>query len=228
MSLVLQNINLTVPDGPDTLTLLDDVSLQVDQGEVVALTGPSGSGKSTLIAIAALLVEPHSGRITIDGDVATGITDKQRTKLRRHNIGVVFQSANLFPSLTALQQLELVAHIADRLDGGARIRANELIVSVGLGSRLNARPAQLSGGEQQRVGIARALMSEPTLLLADEPTASLDAERGATVMDLLVEQATEHGTATLIVTHLPDQIAASRTLTIERGRVTVLATAGAE
>jgi putative ABC transport system ATP-binding protein len=227
MSLVLQNVNLTVPDGPDTLTLLDDVSLRVDQGEVVALTGPSGSGKSTLIAIAALLLEPQSGRITIDDDAATGIADRQRTKLRRDHIGVVFQSANLFPSLTALQQLELVAHIAGRLDGDARTRANELLVTVGLGSRLNARPAQLSGGEQQRVGIARALMSEPTLLLADEPTASLDPERGEAVMDLLVEQATERGTATLIVTHLLGQIAASRTLTIERGRVTELAPAGA-
>ena len=141
--------------------------------------------------------------------------------------GVVFQSANLFPSLTALQQLELVAHIDGRLDGAARTRANELLVTVGLGSRLNARPAQLSGGEQRRVGIARALMSKPALLLADEPTPSLDAERGEAVKNLLVEQATERGAATLIVTHLPDQIATSRTLAIERGRVTELTPAGA-
>ena len=226
MSLLLQNINLTVPDGQDTLTLLDDVSLRVDAGEVVALTGPSGSGKSTLIAIAALLLRPQSGLVTIDGIDATDITDKRRTKLRREHVGVVFQSANLFPSLTALQQLELVAHISGRLNSAARKRATDLLVAVGLGPRLEARPAQLSGGEQQRVGIARALMNEPGLLLADEPTASLDAERGEAVMDLLVRQATERETATLIVTHIPDQIAATRSLTIERGRVTELTPAG--
>ncbi len=217
MSLQLEHIHLSVADGIEKRTILNDVSLSIEAGEVVAFTGASGSGKSTLLAIAALLQRPDSGKVIVAGNDTTIASEAKRTALRRDHIGVVYQSANLLPSLTALEQLELVAHIGGRLDQRATSRARELLVTVGLEDRLNARPAELSGGERQRVGIARALMNEPDVLLADEPTASLDAERGQAIMDLLTQQAVEHNTATLVVTHVVDQIRASRRLLIENG-----------
>ncbi len=219
MSLVLENVNLSVVDGREKRPILRDASLSIDAGEVVALTGASGSGKSTLIAIAALLQQPDSGRVIVAGHDAASASERARTALRRAHIGVVYQSANLLPSLTALEQLELVAHIGGHLDRQAKARARALLVTVGLEHRLDARPAELSGGERQRVGIARALMHEPDVLLADEPTASLDAERGQAIMDLLTQQAAEHHTATLVVTHAVDQIQADRRLAIEHGAI---------
>lgn len=208
MTLTLDHITVTVPDGPDTLTILDDLDLTVAAGEVVALTGASGSGKSTLLAVAGLLRRPQAGTVTIAGIDTTDRNRKQLTRLRGDRIGFVFQSASLFPALTALEQVEFVAHMNGRLDAAARRRAAELLTAVGLEHRSGARPAQLSGGERQRVGIARALMNEPALLLADEPTAALDDSRGRDVMAMLVAAATERDVAALIVTHnlaqLPD------------------------
>lgn len=222
MSLDLEDVTVTVPDGEETLTILDDLSLQVDAGEVVTLTGASGSGKSTLLSIAGLLRRPSSGSVRIGGIDAMSLSAKRRTRLRGSSIGLVFQASNLFPSLTALEQVELVAHIAGRLDADAKRRARELLVEVGLGDRLDRRPAHLSGGERQRVGVARALMNEPTLLLADEPTASLDPKRGREVMDILVSEAVERGLATLIVTHVPEQLdGVTRSLRLEGGKVVV-------
>ena len=211
MSLELVDITVTVPDGLQTRTLLDGISLTVDAGEVVALTGASGSGKSTLIAVAALLLTPDRGRVRIGG-VDPGAKQASRTRLRHSDIGIVYQSANLLPALTALEQVELVAHIGGNLNRDSRRRAEQLLVEVGLESRKNARPGELSGGERQRVGIARALMNRPTVLLADEPTAALDAERGRAVMGLLRDQAVQHGAAALVVTHLPEQLTAGRQL----------------
>ena len=219
MSLNLEHIRLSVPDGAETRTILDDVTLRVAPGEVVALSGASGSGKSTLIAIAALLQRPDSGKVSIAGCDASDLSKSDRTALRRDHVGVVYQSANLLPSLNALEQVELIAHINGRRNHAARQRARELLVAVGLEQSLDARPGELSGGERQRVGIARALMNEPDVLLADEPTASLDAERGGAIMQLLTEQAQKYGAATLVVTHLIDQIGPSRLLRIENGRL---------
>ncbi len=217
MSLQLEHTNLSFPDGDEQRAILTDVSLRVEPGEVVALTGASGSGKSTLLAVAALLQRPDSGSVIIAGQVAPLERESQRTALRRNHIGVVYQAANLLPSLTSLEQLELVAHIDGRLDASAKLRARELLVTVGLEHRLGARPSELSGGERQRVGIARALMNEPDVLLADEPTASLDDERGHAIMELLTQQAAEHNTATLVITHAVDQITAHRHLVISSG-----------
>lgn len=219
MSLILEHIHVSFRDGNETRDVLDDVSLSVDPGEVVAFTGASGSGKSTLIAVAALLQQPDRGSITIAGHDASEASDSERTALRRDHIGVIYQSANLLPALKAHEQVELMAHINGKLDDNARCRARELLVSVGLEHRLDARPGELSGGERQRVGIARALMNEPAVLLADEPTASLDPERGKAIMDLLTDQALQHGVATLVVTHAVDQINASRRLVIEGGKL---------
>jgi putative ABC transport system ATP-binding protein len=219
MSLELEHVYVTFRDGSETRDVLDDVSLTVGPGEVVAFTGASGSGKSTLIAVAALLQKPDSGTITIAGYDASLASEAKRTALRRNRIGVIYQSANLLPALKAHEQVELMAHISGNLNDEARQRARELLVSVGLEHRLNARPGELSGGERQRVGIARALMNEPAVLLADEPTASLDPERGQAIMDLLTEQAVQRGVATLVVTHAVEQINASRRLVIEAGKL---------
>lgn len=216
----VDGVTVTVPDGPDVLTILDDVTLAVDRGEIVSLVGPSGSGKSTLLAVAALLRRPDRGDVAIDGIDTARMSRRQITRVRRRAIGVVFQTPNLFPSLTALEQLELVAHMDGHLDGAARARAHELLGAVGLGDRMRNRPAQLSGGERQRVGLARALMGSPCVLLADEPTSALDQERGREVMDLLVAEATRSEAATLVVTHTPDQLPqASRSIRIEAGRL---------
>ena len=219
MSLILEHVCVSVPDAPDTNVILDDLSMHVAAGEVVAVTGPSGSGKSTMLAVAGLLRRPDTGAVTIAGTPTAELSRAETTRLRGDEIGLVFQSSNLFPSLTALEQVELVAHIAGRLDAGTRARARELLVAVGLEQRLGNRPAQLSGGERQRVGIARALMNEPSLLLADEPTASLDERRGQEVMELLVGQAVERRIATVIVTHHPQQLTgATSWVTLDSGR----------
>ena len=219
MSLHLDSVTVTVPDGPHTRTICDRVSLSVEPGEIVAITGASGSGKSTLLAVAALLLRPDSGRVTVAGVDATEGSDQERTRLRRDHVGIVYQSASLFPSLTAREQVRLVAHIAGNLNDTAKDRADELLDLVGLTDRADARPAELSGGERQRVGIARALMGAPSVLLADEPTAALDAERGAAIMDLLAKNATSMGIATVVVTHAPDQLNETSTFNIGGGRL---------
>lgn len=220
MTLRLDSISLSVPDGRDTLTILDDVSLQLEPGQAAVLSGRSGSGKSTLLAVAGLLRRPDSDTVEVSGVDCTGLTSAELTALRRERIGIIYQNSNLFPALTARQQVELVAHIAGRLDTSARARAAELLSVVGLEGRLDARPAQLSGGERQRVGIARALMNEPSILLADEPTASLDPDRGHSIMALLMQQTRQRGIASLIITHAAEQVeGADVHLSIDRGRL---------
>lgn len=220
MSFQLREVTVTVPDGTRQRDLLDRVDFRVDAGELVALTGPSGSGKSTLLAVAGLLRRIDNGSVVLGGVEVDSLSDRARTRLRGERVGIVYQAPNLLPSLTAREQVEVVAHIAGNLDAAARRRVDELLDRVGLADRADARPAELSGGERQRVGIARALMNEPAVLLADEPTASLDAERGAAVMALLVEEARRVGAATLVVTHDVDQAAgADRRVHLDRGRV---------
>lgn len=201
MSLELTGVTVTVPDGDGVRTLLSSVDLAVGAGEVVALTGPSGSGKSTLLAVAGLLRRPDAGEVVLAGQAAGGLRERARTRLRARTVGVVYQSANLFPSLTAVEQLEIVAHVQGRLDAAARRRARDLLGELGIADRSALLPRHLSGGERQRVGLARALMAEPRVLLADEPTASLDPRLADEVAGLLAAQARERGLATLVVTH---------------------------
>lgn len=220
MSVTLDGVRVAVPDGTQRRVILDGVDLTIEPGESVALSGASGSGKSTLVAVAGLLRAPDSGRVSISGTETTSLPDRRRVRLRGDLIGIVYQSPNLLPALTAREQVEVVAHIAGRLDAAAKARAVDLLGRVGLGDRLDARPAELSGGERQRVGIARALMNEPALVLADEPTASLDPELGEAVMDLLLAEAHRVGAATLVVTHDPDQAArADRHVHLRRGMI---------
>ncbi|MEU6221184.1 ABC transporter ATP-binding protein [Streptomyces sp. NPDC047022] len=202
MTLVLDDVTLTYPDGDGRLTALDAVGLTVPAGTTTAVVGPSGSGKSSLLAVAATLVTPDRGRVLVAGTETRALGRAERAALRRREIGIVFQQPNLLPSLTALEQLQVMADMEGRRRHGADgDRARELLAAVGLSGQAHRRPHQLSGGQRQRVNIARALMNEPSVLLVDEPTSALDHERGAAVLDLLLCLTRERGTATVLVTH---------------------------
>jgi putative ABC transport system ATP-binding protein len=201
-ALALTDVRLTYPDGDRRLTALDGVTFQVTAGEFVAVVGPSGSGKSSLLAVAATLRRPDSGVVAVAGRDVGRMGARERTALRREQIGIVFQQANLLPSLTAVEQLLAVEHLRGGRPRAARERAEALLASVGLDAAQRARrPHQLSGGERQRVNIARALFAGPSVLLVDEPTSALDHERGRRIVELLAEVTADHGTATVMVTH---------------------------
>ncbi|MFI7444670.1 ABC transporter ATP-binding protein [Nonomuraea indica] len=220
MSLHLTGITLTYPDGDSRLTALDHVTLEVPRGSLTAVVGPSGSGKSSLLAVAATLITPDSGTVTVDGADTTGMTRAQLTDLRRRKIGIVFQQPNLLPSLTAAEQLQVMAQIDGRRPRTARDRAMELLDAVGLAGQADRRPHQLSGGQRQRVNIARALMNDPTVLLVDEPTSALDHERGAAVIDLITRLTHQQVTATVLVTHDRAHLtAADRIAEVHDGRL---------
>ncbi|MEU3861567.1 ABC transporter ATP-binding protein [Streptomyces sp. NPDC028722] len=220
MSLHLTGITLTYPDGDTLLTALDRVSLVVPKGGLTAVVGPSGSGKSSLLAVAATLITPDAGTVTIDGTPTTRLTRGELAELRRRKIGIVFQQPNLLPSLTAAEQLQVMAQIDGRKPRTARNRALELLDSVGLADLAGRRPHQLSGGQRQRVNIARALMNDPTVLLVDEPTSALDHARGAAVIDLITRLTHERATATVLVTHDHTHLtAADQTAEVHDGRL---------
>jgi putative ABC transport system ATP-binding protein len=201
MTLALREVWIAVPDGERSRTLLDGVDLDVAAGEVVVVTGASGSGKTTLLAAAGLLRHVDAGEVIVAGTPTSALKERARTTLRRERIAIVYQAANLVGSLTAAEQLELVGHIQGERRSSARARATALLADLGLAERRAQLPAQMSGGERQRVGIARALMARPAVLLADEPTASLDGDLSAQVSALLAEQARERGVAALVVSH---------------------------
>lgn len=199
--LSLEDVTLTYPDGDERVAALQDVTLEVPAGRLVAVTGPSGSGKSSLLAVAGLLISPDAGTVRVAGDDVTSLDAAERTRVRRERLGFVFQQSNLIGSLTAVEQLVAVAHLAGTYDRRTNGRARDLLASLGLEGQLERRPHQLSGGQRQRVGIARALINDPTVLLVDEPTSALDAERGRSVVQLLATVAHEHEVATVMVTH---------------------------
>jgi putative ABC transport system ATP-binding protein len=197
--LSLRGLTADVPDGRDRRVLLDGVDLDLDTGSITAVTGRSGSGKSTLLSLAGLLRRPPAGDVLVEGTATATLSDRERTRLRGARIGIVYQSANLIANLTALEQLELVGHVLGRR--GLTDRARGLLDDLGVGHVADTLPGRLSGGERQRVGIARALIAEPRVLLADEPTASLDPDLAAQVSALIADQTRARGLATLIVTH---------------------------
>lgn len=180
---------------------VDGVSLAVHPGEFVALVGPSGSGKTSMLAMLAGLLRPTSGTIMIDGMELGSMSDNKRTAFRARSIGFAFQSNNLVPYLTAQENVELMLRLNGRFDRNGRKRAVDLLDRLGLGERLHNYPGQLSGGQQQRVAIARALIHEPSVVLADEPTASLDTERANQVVATFAELIHEQGRAGIMVTH---------------------------
>jgi putative ABC transport system ATP-binding protein len=184
-----------------TINAVDGVSFQVKSGEFVALVGPSGSGKTTLLSILAALLTPTSGQVLIDGLDLAQMNEKQRVKLRREKIGFTFQSNNLIPYLTARENVEFMLRLNNKKDRAGRVRSDELLARLGLYDRLHNLPAQMSGGQQQRVAIARALIHNPAVVLADEPTASLDTERAYQVVETFAHLIHENDRAGIMVTH---------------------------
>jgi putative ABC transport system ATP-binding protein len=200
-TLVLAGVVVTYPDGPTRRVVLDQIDLRLGAGELVVVSGDSGAGKSTLLTVAGLLRRPDAGEVTVAGTPASALSERRRTALRRDHIAFVYQSANLLPSLTALEQLQLVGHIRGDRPRATRERARQLLADLGLGDHSHQLPSQLSGGERQRVGIARALMASPSVLIADEPTASLDPRRANSVVDLITGAAHDRDIATVVVAH---------------------------
>ncbi len=207
-----RGIGKIVKSGESDLVILREIDLSVTPGEAVAIVGASGSGKSTLLAILAGLDTPSSGKIELDGVDIFSIDEDARAALRGRLVGFVFQSFQLLPALTALENTMLPLELAGRPD--AEAMAREVLARAGLAERLHHYPKHLSGGEQQRVALARAFVVRPKLLLADEPTGSLDAEAGAGVIELLFELNKEYGTTLVMVTH--DESLASRCTRIVR------------
>nr|WP_083812580.1 ABC transporter ATP-binding protein [Gordonia neofelifaecis] len=207
--------------GTETVRALDGASLTLEGGQFVAVVGPSGAGKSTLLHIVGALDTPTSGSIRVDGTDLSGLTDDEASQFRRTRVGFIFQFFNLVPTLTAWENVALPMLLDSKSLRKARPRAVELLERVGLGDRVAHRPAELSGGQMQRVAIARSLMMEPKILLADEPTGNLDSKTGADVLELLAEVAhDEPDRLVLMVTH--DGGAAQvcdRVVTVRDGRI---------
>ena len=220
--LSVQGLCKEVQDASGQLAILRDISFELGAGQTVAIVGASGSGKSTLLGILAGLDTPSRGRVSLAGQDLFALDEDQRAALRAQHVGFVFQSFQLMPNLTALENVMLPLELAGRYD--ARAQASAMLRRVGLGERLQHRPKVLSGGEQQRVALARAFVVRPELLLADEPTGSLDHATGAATMDLMFELNREQGTTLVLVTH-DRQLAerCERRLAIEAGCLRELA-----
>jgi putative ABC transport system ATP-binding protein len=198
----LEDVSKFYRTGDFTVTALKDVNFQVFGGEIVAVMGPSGSGKTTLLTIAGALLRPSQGRVEICGTDVTDMRENQLAEIRRQKVGFVYQSFNLLEALTAIENVRLVIQNHNKSNNrDASHRARELLEMMGLSHRLNSLPKKMSDGEKQRVAIARALAKDPDLLLADEPTANLDARRGQEVMALLREKAVELNKAVVVVSH---------------------------
>ncbi|HLV76254.1 MAG TPA: ABC transporter ATP-binding protein [Vulgatibacteraceae bacterium] len=196
----MEGVSLRHGDGTETVQALDDVHLVVPPGELAAIVGPSGAGKSSLLAVAGGLARPDRGTVTVAGTDITAAGARTRAKLRREHIGFVFQSGNLVPALTAVDQLRLPLRFRPRRERSGRPPL-ALLEDVGMADKADRYPHQMSGGERQRVGIARALVTEPSVLLVDEPTAALDRARSHDIVRLLARETRRHGVAAVMVTH---------------------------
>ena len=216
--IILQNVTKTVRSGVEDLTILDDVSMTIPDGEFVAITGASGSGKSTLLGLIAGLDAPSAGEISIDGDEVTKMSEDQLASLRSEKIGFIFQSFHLIPSLTAYENVLIPMEILGMKE--ARSRAKQLLEEVDLTNRGHHYPTELSGGEQQRIAIARAFANSPKILLADEPTGNLDSRNGQHIFDLMTALHKQNNVTLILVTHdqaLADK--AQRQIRLKDGRV---------
>lgn len=219
-AVTLQEVAKTYRQASAGLEVLKSVSLSVMPGEIVAVVGPSGAGKSTLLHIAGLLDRPSAGSVFFGGEDCTAIGDDRRTGIRRGGIGFVYQFHHLLPEFSALENIVLPQMIAGRPRREAALRAGELLEQTGLAQRATHRPARLSGGEQQRVAIGRALANRPRVLIADEPTGNLDPQTALSVFEVLLAAVRDHGVAALIATHNMDLAARmDRRLTLRDGTV---------
>ncbi len=214
----LENVTKKAASGSEEITILSDVSLEIAEGRFVAVTGASGSGKSTMLGLIAGLDEVSAGKIFIDDDEITAMSEDALADLRSRKVGFIFQSFHLIPSLTALENIMIPMEILGR--GDAKSRGEELLSEVGLRDRGHHYPSELSGGEQQRVAIARAFANEPLILLADEPTGNLDSKNGRHILDLMLDLHKKHRMTLLLVTH-DESIAATaeRQIVLSDGRI---------
>lgn len=216
----VEGLEKTFKQAGNSLTVFKDLSLQVAEGEIVALVGQSGSGKSTLLQLAGLLDTPSSGSVWIDNQPVSTLPEKKRTAMRSHDIGFIYQFHHLLPEFSALENVAMAQIIAGVSKKRAWEKAARYLDDLGMSHRLHHRPAQLSGGEQQRVAIARALVNDPKLILADEPTGNLDPKTSETVFNVLMEQVRIRNIGALIATHnhdLADEM--DRVLVMENGQV---------
>jgi putative ABC transport system ATP-binding protein len=215
-----ENLSKVYHVGKVDVPALQQVSFAIEPGEFVSVVGPSGSGKSTLFYILGGLTPPTSGRVFIDGTDIAGLTDSQRTDLRKRKIGFVFQKFNLLPTLTARGNIEIAHEIAGK-NGGIDKQYFERVASLlGINDRLDHRPSELSGGQQQRVALARALVNRPTIILADEPTGNLDTKNSETVLSMLRQSHKEFGQTVLMITHNPEAAAyGDRTIYMRDGQI---------
>ena len=214
----IRNLTKTVTSGEDNLTILDDVSIEIPDGQFVAITGASGSGKSTLLGLIAGLDAPTTGSIVIDGEDVTEMSEDGLARLRSEKVGFIFQSFHLIPSLTAYENVLIPLEI--RRSANARSRADELLDAVDLANRGHHYPAELSGGEQQRVAIARAFANSPTILLADEPTGNLDSKNGRHIFELMQGMHNRNRVTLVLVTHDAGLASeAERRIILQDGRV---------
>jgi putative ABC transport system ATP-binding protein len=223
MDVVIQarGLTKTYAQGEAAVRALDEVTLDLHAGELALLVGPSGSGKTTLLSIMGCILRPTRGTLRVLGDDVTRLAERDLPAIRRERIGFIFQAFNLFPTLTAQQNVALALDLKDVSGRAARDMAAMLLDQVGLSAKLDAYPADLSGGQKQRIAIARALAGDPPIILADEPTAALDSQSGRTVMDLLQRLARERGRAVAIVTHDNRMLGyGDRLVKMEDGRIT--------
>lgn len=220
-AIAMRDIRKTYREGSGAVPVLHGVDLELYAGEVVMLMGPSGSGKTTLLSIMGCILQACSGTIVIDGEEVSHLREEALPRIRREHIGFIFQSFNLFPALTAAENIELILDVKGIRGIPARKLACRLLASVGLADKANTVPANLSGGQKQRVAIARALAGDPGIILADEPTAALDSQTGRGIMEMLRSLAHERGRAVVIVTHDPRVLEfADRTIHMEDGKIT--------
>jgi putative ABC transport system ATP-binding protein len=218
--LEVRRVTKVYEQGPVRVRAVDSVSLQLTRGQAVLIMGPSGSGKTTLLSIMGCILRPTSGEVVVDGRVVSGLGEDALPDIRRTYFGFVFQSFNLFPSLTAQENVEIALRLKKHERRRLRDRAFDLLERVGLAERASFYPRDLSGGEKQRVAFARALAGDPAVILADEPTANLDSATGQRVLALLRELAENSGAAVAIVTHDPrTQALVDRIVVLEDGRV---------
>lgn len=199
--LQLVNVSKQYKEGDATVTALDNVTMEVQPGEFVAIIGPSGSGKSTLLTIAGALLNASSGEVRVNGTNLSSMNEKQLSDFRLNKVGFILQTSNLIPYLTVVEQLELVKKMAGKLTAQEKENAKKLLADLGLAGKLKKLPKDLSGGERQRVAIARAFMNDPDIILADEPTASLDSKRAFEVVQLISKEVKERNKAAIMVTH---------------------------